>query len=97
MALEQVYLWFLISRLTGIAVLNLLGQMVRSFLLAGLMYSLIMLLKSILPLTNIPLFFFYVLFGIAVYGVGIFVFDKDLLSEIRSLKAVKQHSSVDEE
>ena len=95
MALEQVYLWHLISRLTGISIRTLLGQMVRPVLLAGLMYALIMLLKTILPLTNIPLFFFYVLVGILIYGAGILIFDKELISEIKSLKDVKQQSTGD--
>lgn len=96
MTLEQVYLWSLISRLTGIPIRALFGKMVRPFLLAGLMYGLIMLLKTILPLTNIPLFFFYVLVGMLIYGVGIFIFDKELIREIKSLKAVKNQSSGDE-
>jgi len=95
MALEQVYLWFLISRLTGISIQNLLGQVVRPFLLGGLMYGLIMLLKTILPLTNIPLFFFYVLVGILIFGIGIFFVDKELINEVKSLKAVKQQSAED--
>jgi len=96
MALEQVYLWFLIGRLTGISIRSLLGQVVRPVLLAGVMYSLIMLLKFILPLTNIPLFFFYVLAGIFIYGVGILIFDKELITEINSLKAVKQQNVGDD-
>ena len=96
MVLEQVYLWSLISRLTGIPIRTLLGQVIRPVLLAGLMYGLIMLLKTILPLTNIPLFFFYVLVGILIYGVGILIFDKELISEFKSLKAVKQQSAGDE-
>lgn len=95
MALEQLYLWHLISRLTGITIKTLLSQMVRPVLLAGLMYGLIMTLKTILPLTNIPLFFFYVLVGILIYGIGILIFDKELISEIKSLKAVKQQSAGD--
>jgi hypothetical protein len=49
-----------------------------------------MCLKTILPLKDIPLFFFYVLAGILIYGSGIFMFDKELISEIKSLKAAKQ-------
>ena len=90
MVLEQVYLWFLINRLTGITIRTLLGQVIRPVLLAGIMYSLIMLLKTILPLTNIPLFFFYVLIGILIYGAGILIFDKELINEFKSLKSAKQ-------
>ena len=90
MLLEQVYLWFLINRLTGITILTLFGQVVRPVLLAGLMYGLLMLMKNMLPLTNIPLFFFYVLAGILIYGAGIIIFDKELISEIKNLRAVKQ-------
>jgi hypothetical protein len=57
------------------------------------MYSLMMLLKTILPLVNIPLFFFYVLIGILIYGAGILIFDKELVSEFKSLKAVKQQGA----
>lgn len=90
MLLEQVYLWFLINRLTGITIPTLLGQVVRPVLLAGLMYGLLMLMKTMLPLTNIPLFFFYVLAGILIYGTGMIIFDKELISEIKSLRTVKQ-------
>ena len=95
MALEQFYLWALIKRLTGIRIRNLLGQMVKPFVLAILMYGLIMLLKTILPLTNIPLFFFYVLFGMSVYAISIFIFDKEMISEIRSLKDIRKQSAGD--
>ena len=95
MTLEQFYLWALIKRLTGIRIRNLLAQMVKPFVLAILMYGLIMLLKTILPLTNIPLFFFYVLFGMSIYGIGIFIFDKELISEIRSLKDIRKQSAGD--
>ena len=93
MFLEQIYLWFLISRLTGISIKTLLGQVVRPILLAGLMCGLIMLLKTFLPLTNIPLFFFYVLVGTLIFGASIFIFDKELVNEVKSLKAVKQQSA----
>ena len=59
------------------------------------MYSLIKLLKTIVPLTNFPLFFFYVLFGVLIYGAGILIFDKGLISEIKSLKAAKEQSAGD--
>ncbi len=95
MLLEQIYLWVLINRLTGISIRSLIAQMVKPFVLAILMYGLIMLLKIILPLTDIPLFFFYVLFGISIYGIGIFLFDKELISEIKNLKDVKQKSTGD--
>jgi PST family polysaccharide transporter/lipopolysaccharide exporter len=95
MALEQGYLWLLISRLTGIPIQTLFDKVIRPFLLAGLMYGLIMLLKTILPLVNIPLFFFYVLAGILIYGVGILIFDKELVTEIKNLKTEKQQSSGD--
>ena len=93
MSLEQIYLWFLIRRMTGIPMRELLGQMIRPVLLAGLMYGLIILLKTILPLTNIPLFFFYVLAGAFIYAVGVFIFDKELITEIKSLKSEKQRST----
>lgn len=93
MLLEQVYLWFLINRLTGITIRALLEQVIRPVFLAVIMYSLIMLLKNFLPLTNIPLFFFYVLVGILIYGSGILIFDKGLISELKSLKSVKQQSA----
>lgn len=93
MVFEQVFLWSLISRLTGISIKTLLGQVVRPILLAGLMYGLIMLLKIHLPLTNIPLFIFYVLLGILIYGAGILIVDKQLVDEFKSLKAVKQQSA----
>ena len=92
MALEQGYLWYLISRLTNIPIRSLFGKVVRPLLLAGLMCGLIMLLKTALPLTNIPLFFFYVFVGILIYGVGIFIFDKKLISEVKSLMNIKQQS-----
>jgi len=95
MFLEQIYLWILINRLTGITIRALFGQVFRPVLFAGLMYSVIMLLKTILPLTNIPLFFFYVLVGIMIYGVGIFTFDKELINDVKSLKSVKQQSASD--
>ena len=90
MLLEQVYLWFLINRLTGITILTLFGQVIRPVLLAGLMYGLLILMKTMLPLTSIPLFFFYVLAGILIYGAGIIIFDKELISEIKNLRAIKQ-------
>jgi PST family polysaccharide transporter/lipopolysaccharide exporter len=93
MTLEQGYLWFLISKLTGIPIKTLLGRVIRPFILAGLMYSLLILLKTILPLDNIPLFFFYVLIGILIYGAGILIFDKELITELKSLKDVKQQDA----
>jgi len=96
MLLEQVYVWIVISRLTGISIRALIARVVRPVLLAGVMYGLIMLLKSILPISSIPLFFFYVLIGMLIYGVGILIVDKDLINEIKSLKAVKQQSAGDE-
>ena len=95
MTLEQFFLWALIKRLTGIPIRTLLGQMVKPFLLAILMYALIMLLKTILPLTNIPLFFFYVLFGMSIYGISLFIFDKELINEINSLKDIRKQSAGD--
>jgi O-antigen/teichoic acid export membrane protein len=97
MALEQLYLWYLVSRLTGISISDLLIQVIRPVLLAGLMYSLLMLLKTILPLTTIPLFFLYVLAGILIYGAGILVFDKQMIYEMKSLKAMKQQNTGDKQ
>jgi PST family polysaccharide transporter/lipopolysaccharide exporter len=93
MLLEQVYLWFLIKRITGIPIRSMFERVIRPFLLAGIMYSLIMFLKTILPLTNIPLFFFYVLVGILTYGVGILIFDKEFINELKSLKTEKQQTT----
>jgi O-antigen/teichoic acid export membrane protein len=93
MALEQVYLWALIKRLTGITIQTLLAQMAKPFVLAILMYGLIMFLKTILPLTNFPLFFFYVLFGMSIYAIGIIIFDKELINEIKSLKDIKKQTA----
>ena len=90
MLLEQIYLWFVIKRLTSIKILTLLGVVIRPTLLAGVMYAFIMFLKTILPLTSIPLFFFYVLIGILVYGAGILIFDKELIKEIQSLRLEKK-------
>lgn len=95
MALEQFYLWALIKHLTGITFRSLLTQIVKPFLLAILMYALIMFLKTVLPLTNIPLFFFYVLFGMSIYAISIFIFDKELISEINSLKDARTQSAGD--
>ena len=90
MLLEQTYLWFLINRMTGISTRDLVGRVVKPVLLGGMMYGVIMLLKSVLPLTSITLFFFYILVGILVYGVGILIIDKELVDEVKSLKAGKQ-------
>ena len=93
MALEQVYLWALIRRLTGITLQTLLAQMAKPFVLAIFMYGFIMFLKTILPLTNLPLFFFYVLFGMSIYAIGIIIFDKELINEIKSLKDIKKQTA----
>lgn len=92
MALEQVYLWKLSSRLTGIPVLTILKQLIMPILLAAIMYGLLISLKSILPLTSIPLFFLYVLFGIMIYGAGVYIFDRSLIHEIKSLKDINKNS-----
>ena len=95
MTLEQFYLWSLIKRLTGITMQTLLGQMVKPFVLAILMYCLIMFLKTILPLTSAPLFLFYVLFGMLIYGIGVFIFDKELINEVKSLKDIRKQTAGD--
>lgn len=89
MTLEQVFLWILIKRLTGIKPRTLLAQMTKPFLLAILMYTIIMILKTILPITSIPLFFFYVLIGMTTYAASVFIFDRDIIHEIKNLKDVK--------
>jgi len=94
MVLEQFYLWFLISGLTAISIRTLIGLVIRPFFMAVFMYFLIMLLKTILPLTNIPLFFFYVLAGMLFYGAGILIFDKELISDIKNLKTDKKQNAV---
>lgn len=58
MLLEQVYLWFVINRLTGITFPSLPGQVVLAVLLAGLMYGLLIPVKTMPQLSNIPLIFF---------------------------------------
>lgn len=93
MALEQFYLWTLVKRLTGITLQTLLAQMVKPFVLAILMYGLIMFMKTILPLTSIPLFFLYVLFGMLIYAFGTFVFDKELINEIKNLKDIRKQTT----
>lgn len=93
MTLEQFFLWPLVKKITGIPVRTLIAQMIKPFFLAALMYGLITLLKTAIPLTSIPLFFLYVFFGILIYGIGIFVFDKELINEIKSLKSIKKHDA----
>lgn len=93
MLLEQVYLWLLINRLTGIRIRALLDRVIRPVFLAGIMYSLIMFLKIYLPLTSIPLFFLYVLVGILIYGSGILVLDRDLINELKSLRSVRHQDA----
>ena len=78
-----------------LTIIELCVSMVKFFVLAGLMYGLIMLLKTMLPLTNIPLFFFYVLFGMSIYGTSVFLFDKELINEIKSLKDIRKQSAGD--
>ena len=95
MALEQFFLWPIVKRITGISIRSLLAQMAKPLILAVSMYGLIMLLKTVLPLTSIPLFFFYVLFGMAMYGIGVFIFDKELINEIKNLKTVKEQTTGD--
>ncbi len=95
MALEQIYLYALIKRMTGIMIRTLLAQLVKPLVFAVMMYSLIMLLKTVLPLTNIPLFFIYVLFGMSIYAISIFIFDKELINEIKSLKDIRKQSAGD--
>lgn len=95
MLLEQIYLWFVINRVTGISIRDLVSRVVKPVLLGGMMYGVIMLLKSFLPLTSITLFFFYVLVGILIYGVGILIFDRELVDEVKSLKAEKQDTPGD--
>ncbi|MDX2503847.1 MAG: polysaccharide biosynthesis C-terminal domain-containing protein, partial [Gammaproteobacteria bacterium] len=86
MTLEQFYLWVLIKRLTGISIKTLFSLVAKPFVLAMAMYALIMLLKTVLPLTSIPLFFMYVLFGMLIYATGVFIFEKNLIDEIKNLK-----------
>ena len=86
MTLEQLYLWALVKRFTGITIRTLFGQIVKPLVVSLVMYTLIILLKTVLPLTSIPLFFAYVLFGMLVYTLGIFIFDKDLIDEVKNLK-----------
>jgi len=69
--------------------------MAKPFVLAILMYGLIMFLKTILPLTSFPLFFFYVLFGMSIYSISIFIFDNELINEIKSLKDIRKQSAGD--
>lgn len=92
MTLEQFYLWALVKRFTGIKIMTLFSRLIKPVVLSIVMYSMIMLLKTVLPLTSIPLFFFYVLFGILVYSLGILLFNKDLIGELKSLKAGQEAS-----
>jgi O-antigen/teichoic acid export membrane protein len=93
MTLEQFYLWVLVRRSTGIPLKNMLSCLSKPVVISLVMYSLIMLLKTALPLTSIPLFFLYVLFGMLIYAIGVFIFDKDLINEIKSLKDTRKHST----
>ena len=86
MTLEQFYLWALVKRLTGITIRTQFGQIVKPLVVSLVMYTLIILLKTVLPITSIPLFFAYVLFGMLVYTPGIYIFDKGLIDEIKNLK-----------
>ena len=90
MLLEQLYLWFLIRRLTGLTIRTLLGLVALPVFVSGIMYGVIMLMKTMLPLTSIPLFALYVLVGILIYGAGIFILDKELVNEFKMLRSLKK-------
>ena len=93
MTLEQFYLWVLVRRLTGISLNNMFSCLSKPVVISLVMYTLIILLKTVLPLTSIPLFFLYVLFGMLIYAIGVFIFDKDLINEIKSLKDTRKHTA----
>ena len=89
MTLEQLYLWVLVRRLTGISLTNMFSCLSKPVVISLVMYTFIILSKTVLPLTSIPLFFAYALFGMLVYSLGIFIFDKGLIDEIKNLKETK--------
>ena len=95
MTLEQFYLWALIKRLTGISIKSMFSQIAKPFALALTMYASIMIMKTVLPLTSISLFFLYVLFGMLIYALGIFIFDRDLIEEIKNLIGSRKESTGD--